>query len=368
MNKFINQMEPWFDEREINAVNAYMRSDGWLTEFKKTEELEKIIAKYTGARYCVMTVNGTVSLILALLAIGISRDDEVLVPDVTMIASPNSVKLLSAKPVFVDIDPDTFCMNLAKAASAITPRTKALMYVSLNGRSGDMKKVKAFCHKNKLFLIEDAAQSLGSYWNGKHLGTFGDIGTLSFAVPKIITMGQGGALLTNNLRLYKKIKTLKDFGRARGGIDIHDQWGWNFKFTDLQAVIGIEQMKKLAFRIKRKKDIYKRYVEGLKNVRGIKFIPTDLTKTTPWSIDVYVDEPTKLASYLKDRGIGTRAVYPAIHTQKIYRDKSYKEKFPIAVKYANTGLWLPSSTQLTNKEIDYVIKNIREYYRSGSPS
>lgn len=366
MRKFIPQMEPWFDEKEINAINTYMRTGGWLTEFKKTEELEAIIAKFTGSKYCVMTVNGTVSLILALLAIEISRDDEVLVPDITMIASPNSAKLLGAKPVFVDIEPDTFCMDLALAERALTPKTKALMYVSLNGMSADMKEVKAFCRKHKLYLIEDAAQSLGSYWNKKHLGTYGEIGTLSFAVPKIITTGQGGALLTNSARLYKKIKMLKDFGRTRGGIDIHDDWGWNFKFTDLQAVVGIEQMKKLASRIKRKKEIYKRCLNGLSGINEVKFIPTDLSRTTPWSIDIYVNNPSKLASYLEGRGIGTRRVYPAIHTQKIYRDKSYKGKFPVSTNYANTGLWLPSSTQLTNKEIDYIVTAIKQHYRGSN--
>lgn len=359
-------MEPWFDEKEINAINTYMRTGGWLTEYKKTEELEELIAKYTGAKFCVMTVNGTVSLILALLALGIKSGDEVLVPDITMIATPNSAKLLGAKPVFVDIETNNFCMDLKLAASAITPKTKAILYVSLNGRSGNMKEAIAFCRKHKLFLIEDAAQSLGSYSSNKHLGTHGEIGTLSFAVPKIITTGQGGALLTSSARLYKKIKMLKDFGRARGGIDIHDEWGWNFKFTDLQAVVGIEQMKKLAVRIKRKKEIFKRYLDGLKNVKQITFIPTDLSKTSPWSIDIYVNQALKLASYLEDRGIGTRRVYPAIHTQKIYRDKSYKGKFPVSTNYANTGLWLPSSSNLTNKEIDYIVTAIKQYYRRSN--
>ncbi len=363
MSKFINQMEPWFDEKEINAVNAYMHTGGWLTEYKKTEELEQMIAKYTGARYCVMTVNGTVSLILALLALEIKSGDEVLVPDVTMIATPNSAILLGIKPVFVDIDQNTFCMDLNYAKTAITPKTKAILYVSLNGRSGDMKEVEVFCREHGLFLIEDAAQSLGSYWNKKHLGTYGEIGTLSFAVPKIITMGQGGALLTNNRKLYNRIKKLKDFGRARGGIDIHDEWGWNFKLTDLQAVVGIEQMKKLKFRIKRKKEIYKRYAEGLKNVEEVSFIQIDLSKTTPWSIDIFANNPDKLASYLKIKNIGTRRVYPAIHTQKIYQNKSYKGRFPIAEKYGRTGLWLPSSSRLTNKEIDYIVAAIRQYYR-----
>lgn len=355
-------MEPWFDAKEARAVYGYMHTDGWLTEYKQTEKLEQMIAEFTNAKYCVMTVNGTISLILALLALGLRGGDEVLVPDVTMIATPNSAKLLGINPIFVDLDPATFCMDLEKARKAMTPKTRALMYVALNGRSGDMEEIKKFCHDHNLFLIEDAAQSLGCYWNKKHLGTFGEIGTLSFAVPKIITTGQGGALLTNKRELYEKIKTLKDFGRARGGIDIHDQWGWNFKFTDLQAVVGIEQMKKLPGRVKRKKEIYKQYTNGLKNLSQVSFMPTDLARITPWSIDIYVKDPKKLASYLKKKGIGTRDVYPAIHTQKIYREKSHEGKFPVATKYANTGLWLPSSAQLKDKEIDYIINTIKQHY------
>jgi perosamine synthetase len=366
MNKFIPQMEPWFDEKEAKAVNKYMQGDGWLTEFTKTEDLEKMIAKYTNAKFCVMTFNGTVSLILALLALGIKRDDEVLVPDITQIATPNAAALLGIKPVFVDVEPNTLCMDLNLARSAITPKTKAVLYVSLNGNSENMNHVKKFCRDHGLFLVEDAAQSLGSYSNNKHLGTYGDIGTLSFAVPKIITTGQGGALLTNSRKLYNKIKKLKDFGRTRGGIDTHDEWGWNFKFTDLQAVIGIEQMKKLSFRIIRKKEIYKRYLNGLKDVKEIKFIVTDLTKTCPWSIDIYVKNPLKLASYLKNKGIGARRVYPAIHTQKIYRNTQYNGQFPVAEKYARTGLWLPSSSKLTNKEVDYIIAAINQYYSESS--
>lgn len=356
-------MEPWFDDAEIEATTKYLRSGGWITEFKKTEELEKMLADYTGAKHCIMVTNGTISLVMALLALDIKAGDEVLIPNLTMIASPNSCTLIGAKPVFVDIEPDTLCMDLDKAKKAITKKTKALMYVALNGRSADMKKVLDFCRANNLFLIEDAAQALGCF-QGKHLGTFGEIGSLSFSVPKIITMGQGGALLTNDDKLNKKIRSIKDFGRARGGIDIHDEMGWNFKITDLQAVIGIEQMKKLDFRVKRKKEIYKRYEKNLKAVKQVEFIKTNLQNTSPWFIDIYVPNPDGLSSFLKEVGIGTRKVYPAIHTQKIYQDVSDSQNFPVSSQYANRGLWLPSSSKLTNKEIDLICEAITSYFES----
>lgn len=357
-------MEPWFDEAETQAVFNYMKGGGWVMEFKKTEELEKRIAEFTGAKYAMMTVNGTISLTIALLALGIKEGDEILVPDLTMIATPNSAALVGIKPILVDVEPKTLCLDLEKAEKIITRKTKAMIYVPLNGRAGGMKAIVKFCKKHKLFLIEDAAQALGSFWGGKHLGTFGQIGSFSFSVPKIITTGQGGALITDSPALYKKMKLIKDFGRSYGGNDIHDDWGWNFKFTDLQAVIGIEQMKKLPWRLKRKKEIYQRYVSGLKDIKGIEFIPTDLKNTSPWFIDIYVKNRGALAAHLESKGIGTRKIYPPVHTQKIYH-KAYRRKhFPVSVHYSNRGLWLPSSSKLSNAQIDYIIDSIREYYFS----
>lgn len=359
----IPQIEPWFDDKEKKAVSDYMKSGGWVMEYKKTLELERMIADFTGARYSVMTVNGTVSLILALLALDIGAQDEVIVPDLSMIATPNSCVFLGVRPVLVDIESETLCLDLEKAESAITKKTKAFIYVPVNGRSGNMNEAVRFAKKHSLYLIEDAAQALGSYWKGKHLGTFGVIGTLSFSAPKIISTGQGGALLTNKKNIYKKVKRLKNFGRETGGHDVHDHWGWNFKFTDIQAVIGIEQMKKLSFRVKRKKEIYKRYLDGLSEVKDVEFISTDLNSTSPWFIDIYVGSPNKLSEYLKKYGIGTRRIYQAIHTQKIYGKDYSKDAFPVATRYSRRGLWLPSSSKLKNSEVDFVTKVIREYYR-----
>jgi perosamine synthetase len=364
MTKTIPQMEPWFDKSELYAVNQYLRNGDWLTEYKKTEELEKMICLYTGAKYCVMTTSGTVSLILALLALNLKAGNEVLIPNLTMIATANAAVLLNIKPVLVDIEPETLCLDIKKAQGKITAKTKALIYVALNGRSANMDQITAFCKKNNLHLIEDAAQTLGSFWKKKHLGTFGTIGCLSFSVPKIITTGQGGAILTNKHSLYTKVRKLKDFGRERGGTDIHNFWGWNFKFNDLLSVIGLAQMKKLAWRVKRKKEIYSLYSQKLKGIKEVGFIPTNLGFTAPWFIDIYVGNPDKLAAYLAKKGIGTRRVYPPISSQKIYRKKVNQEKFPVSEKYASRGLWLPSSSKLTNQEIEKVTSVIKKYYNA----
>lgn len=362
MKKLIPQMEPWFDEAEAKAVYDYMKSGGWVTEFKKTEELESMIKRYTGSQYCTMTSNGTISLIIALLALNLKPGDEILIPNLTMIATPNSAVILGLKPVLVDIEEKSLCMDMKKAEKAITARTKAVMYVPLNGRCGEMEEIVSFCQKNKLFLIEDSAQALGSFYKKRHLGTFGDIGSFSFSTQKIISTGQGGALVTNDTRIYQRIKKIKDFGRIKGGIDVHDEFGWNFKFTDLQAVIGIEQMEKLEERVRRKKEIYKKYVSLLSDIKEISFVETDLFQTTPWFIDIYVDKPNDLMGYLASNNIGTRKIYPPITSQKIYKSDYKKESFPVSSNFSSRGLWLPSSSKLKDKEIDFIVKAIHRYF------
>jgi perosamine synthetase len=358
---FINQMEPWIDENEVRHMTEYLTSGGWLTEFTKTKEFEAMLAAYTGAKHCVVVANGTVSLSIALWAGGIGPGDEVLVPDLTMIATPNSVRLVGAVPVLVDVEPETLCMDIALAERALTPRTKAISLVSLNGRAPDMKKWKAFCDAHRLFFLEDAAQSLGSRQGGTHLGRFGAVGSFSFSTPKIITTGQGGALITDDDELALRMRKIKDFGRERGGVDWHDMMGQNFKFTDVQAVLGIEQMKKLAWRVDRKKAIYRRYESALRGVPQVGMLDTS-DETSPWFVDIYVPEPERLRDHLKSRMIGSRLVYPPVNKQAIYPTA---ETFPVTERFCSRGLWLPSASFLADETIDRICGEIRGFFEGA---
>ncbi len=358
--QFIPQMEPWFDQREADSLYQYMTSGGWVTEFKQTSEFQEMIAAYTGARHCIVVNNGTISLSLALLAFGVGPGDEVIVPDLSMIATANAATLIGARPVFVDVEARTLCLDINKVKEAITNKTKALIHVTFNGRSNDLNDFSSFCRENNIAFIEDAAQSLGSSYQGKHLGRYGQIGSFSFSAPKIISTGQGGALTTDSEELYQRLKKLKDFGRDKGGNDIHDSLGYNFKFTDIQAIVGIEQMKKLPERINRKKQIYQLYVSELSALSQLEFIPTDLEETAPWFIDIFVADPDKLSAFLKEKNIGTRRIYPPINTQKAYQ---YSGSFPVTENYSRRGLWLPSATKLTDEQIKYICDQIKAYYR-----
>lgn len=358
---FINQMEPSFDMNEAEAVYEYMKSGGWCTEFKKTRIFEEMICDYTGAKHCWITSNGTVSLSIALMAVGVGVGDEVICPDYTMVATPNSAELIGAKAVFVDIEKQNLCMDLTKMKAAITDKTKAVILVSINGRYPEnMQEFVDVCKSKNIHLIEDAAQSLGSFCHGIHLGRYGEIGSFSFSAPKIITTGQGGALITDDDELADRIKKIRDFGRDAGGSDHYLMKGWNFKFSDLQAVVGIEQMKKLSYRVERKKEMGKLYEELLHNIQGIELIPTNYEDTAPWFFDILCEDRENLIDFLKENGIGTRVFYPPLHSEPAYGYNNLT--FPVAEEVSRRGLWLPSSIFLSDEQIIYICEMIKRFY------
>jgi len=355
-------MEPWFGSEEKIAMSNYMEEGGWLTEFKQTNDFEKRIAEYTGSKHCFVVNNGTISLTLMAIAAGITYGDEVIVPNYTMVATPNSIKMIGAIPVFVDVEAETLCMDLDLARAAITDKTKAIIFVNANGRNpkSGFEAFVDLCKEKNLILLEDSAQSLGSlYLNGKHQGTMSLAGSFSFSAPKIISTGQGGAIITNNDEFAYKISRLKDFGRSSGGNDVHDTIGFNFKFTEMQAVIGNVQMKKLPWRVERKKEIYSLYLKQLSDISQVKFFMQDLGCTTPWFIDVLVEKREQLKAYLKENNIGTRIMYPPINKQLAYNEEA---EYLVSNNVGEKGLWLPSAAQLTDEQVIYVCKLIEKFY------
>lgn len=358
----IPQMVPWFDEREQRAMSDYMSSGGFLTEFTKTKEFEESLQKYTGSKHVVVVSNGTVSLWMMLMALEISNGDEVIVPNYTMIATANSIRAVGAKPIFCDVEESTLCLDFEAIKSKVTPNTKAIFLVNANGRypSYPIEELLEYCELRDIKLLEDSAQGLGSFYpGGSHVGTLGIMGSFSFSVPKIITTGQGGAVVTNDSILAGKLRKIKDFGRLRGGIDLHDSFGLNFKFTDMQAVIGLVQMEKLDERVKLKKVIWKKYSDLLRDIPEIKLFPHDLVLTAPWFIDAIVQDRDDLMVFLKARGIGTRRMYPPINQQETYRVEG---SFPKSEYVGKHGIWLPSQAQLSFEHIEFICDAVREFY------
>jgi len=365
--KKIFQIEPSLGIAEKNELCDVIDS-GWFTEAKKTREFEQRFAKFTGSKYACVVTSGTAGLYLGLLAMNIKNNDDVIVPDLTFIASPNSIQAVGAKPILCDIEKKSLNIDIENLEKKITKKTKAIMIVNFNGRSTGMKQLHELAKKYNLKLIEDAAHSLGSYYGNKHQGTKSDIGVFSFSTPKIITTGQGGMIVTDSKTLYERCCELKDFGRKIGAKKNmkrafeHETIGYNFKFTEFQAAIGISQMKKLPKRIIKKKKMFKKYQDLLRDAKGISFVKTDLNKITPWMIDIILDsknKKNKLIDYLEKNYVETRIFYPPIHRLKPYKDldKNYRNSSDISDK----GLWLPSSVTLENKEIDFICRKIKDF-------
>ena len=356
--KEIPQHRPYFGKEEAEATNKYMLEDSFITEFKKTKELEIMLSDYLNCKHCIMTTSGTSSIILSLMCLDLEEGDEVIVPNYTMIATINAIKLLKLKPILTDVNKDTFTIDLENINKNISEKTKVVIHVSLNNRYKSLKSISEFCISKNLILIEDSAQSIGCKVNGKSLGTFGKIGCFSLSTPKIISTGQGGFCVTDDDTLASKMRMIKNFGRKESGKDNFEEFGINLKFTDLQAVIGIEQVKKLDNRVKRMREIYKLYYYYLKDVVDIKR-PLDEKEWIPWFVDIFTEKRQGLSEFLKKHKVFTRFVYQEISKSKIY----YSDKYFENTHYCcNNGLFLPSHIMLSDSDIEYICKLIIFYF------
>jgi len=355
----IMQHRPTFEKEEAEATYKYMLEDSFITEYKKTEELENMISKYLNCKECIMTTSGTCAIILSLMALDLNIGDEVIVPNYTMIATVNAIKMLKLKPVIIDVDKDTFTINLDTIKNNISGKTKAIIHVSLNNRYKNMTELVNYCKEQNFYLIEDSAQSLGCRINGKNLGTFGNIGCFSLSSPKIISTGQGGFCVTNNEHLAKKMRMIKNFGRKESGKDDFLVFGINLKFTDLQAVIGIEQMKKMDYRVKRMREIFDLYYNELKDIVEMKSPLND--EWIPWFVDIFTDKREELVSFLKKHKISTRPVYGEINKTKMYYNKDIFENSHYV---SHNGLFLPSYITIKDDDIKHICKLIKFFYNN----
>jgi perosamine synthetase len=345
------QSRPCFGEEEALACYNYMREDNFVTEFQQTEELERRLSEFIGTKHCIMTTSGNIALVLTLMALGVGAGDEVIVPNYTMIASVNSIRMTGATPIIVDVSSESLTLSLDEVVRHITPKTKAVMHVSLNNRHCGLPEIADYCRLNNISLVEDAAQSLGCRLNGKHMGTIGKVGCFSLSTPKIISTGQGGFMVTDDDEIARQLRMIKNFGRVTGGIDVFEVFGLNAKFTDIQAVIGIEQVKKLPERVNRLREIYDLYYSHLSAYMK----PAQFDGWIPWFVDIFVEDRDSLMAFLKIHNIQTRATYPEINKTPMYDSEC---TLPISAYVSSHGLFLPTHMKLTNGEIEHICKLI----------
>ncbi len=346
----------------LEVIDSNFPNDG-----EYTREFERRLAGLCGVKHAVGVTSGTAALFVALVAAGIGRDDEVLVPDLTFIATANAVRLAGGTPVLVDIEPATFGIDPDRVRQAITAKTKAIIPVHVNGRKASIEPLLTVAVQHGLAIIEDAAEALGSKSQGKALGTYGACGCFSFAPSKIITTGQGGAVVTDDDAVYHRLLGLKDQGRpvrGTGGADDHPTLGFNFKLSNLLAAVGVAQLEQLESRQTHLRNLYGWYQEGLEGIGGVVLPPFNITAgESPQWIDVLAERRDELTEYLLARKIETRKFWYPLHTQPPYRRNG--EPFPHATRVSASGLWLPSALSVTRTDVGIVCQAIKGFYATA---
>jgi len=351
-----------FGQEEIQGVTQAIQEEH-ISQGSVTQEFEARIARALGVPYVTATTSGSVALLMALMALGIKPGDEVILPNRTWIATAHAPMLLGAKVVLVDVLPDIPMMDVSQIRNKITPRTKAIMPAHLNGRAVNMDEVWSMAKENGLYVIEDAAQGLFSKYSGKHsgkyAGTQSDTGCFSLSIAKLISTGQGGFVVTRDKEIYKRLKRIRTHGVDDVINCTFNQMGFNFRFTDLQASMGIAQLGRVEERIAHVKSIYTKYEQELKQFSFLKLIPVNIScGEIPIYVEVLCKERDRLVSFLASRNIQTRPFYPDLNTADYF---GVSGQFPNSRVFGRQGLVLPSGPGQPVKDIESVIEVLRHY-------
>jgi dTDP-4-amino-4,6-dideoxygalactose transaminase len=379
--------KPLFGEEEMRAVVEPLES-GWVVQGPKVAEFEKRFAAYTGTPNAIATTSATTALHLALVALGVGPGDEVIVPAFTWVATANVAEMQGAKPVFVDIDLDTFNIDVAQLEAAITPRTKVIIPVSLFGLSADIAPIMAIARKHGIKVVEDDACATGAWYHGKHAGTHADIGCFSFHPRKAITTGEGGMVITASDDVANHIRSLRDHGASKSDLARHvgarsyvlpdfNIVGYNYRMTDLQGAVGAVQMGRLPEILERRIAVAKRYDEQLASLSWLRTPATPSGYTHGYQSYVCLFRPetptmrnvrtlheqrNALMDALEAAGVATRPGTHAVHMLGFYREKYgiRPEDFPNACLADQLSIAFPLFAQMTADEQDHVISHIVE--------
>lgn len=347
-----------FGEEELAAVRQAVNNEH-ISQGPVTAELESKIAEKIGVPYAIVTTSGSVALLLALMALGIGRDDEVIVPNRTWIATAHAAVLLGAKVVLIDSLPDIPSLDVARVREKITPRTKAIIPVHLNGRAVDMASVNNLAKEFGLVVVEDACQAFFSRNSAGFLGTQSDAGCFSLGVSKLISTGQGGMIVTKDQATYEKLKLIRNHGVVDNFTDTWNQLGFNFKFTDLLASIGLVQLSRATERIGHVRGVYAHYEKSLSELSFLRIIQVnDREGELPLYVEVLCDERKELMDFLNAQGIQTRPSLPSLHTSAYLNSKG---DFPNSLVFAEKGMYLPCGPAQPLENVDKVLDTLRKY-------
>ena len=371
---FVN--EPVLDGNERKYINECIDTNWISFEGPFVKKFEQGMAELTGRKYAVAVSNGSVALDTAVLALKIGEGDEVIMPTFTIMSCAAPLVRVGAKPVLVDSDPYTWNMNVDDIESKITSKTKAIMVVHIYGLPVDMDPVLELAKKYNLYIIEDAAEMHGQTYKGRPCGSFGDISTFSFYPNKHITCGEGGMVLTNDEALADRCASVRNLFFSPKKRYIHEELGYNFRMTNLQAAIGVAQLEKIDRTVAKKRHIGALYTKLLKDVDGLQLpvAKTDYADNIYWVYGIVLadDLPIDADEFMKRlgaEGIGCRGFFWGMHEQPVFKEmKLFEgESYPVAENLARRGLYIPSGVNLTDDDQEYVVEKMKEilyeYYK-----
>lgn len=354
---------PSLSGNEKKYVNECLDSTWISSNGRFISAFENKFAEYTGATYALTTCNGTVALHLALLALGIGKGDEVIVPTLTYVASVNSITYTGATPVFVDSLRTTWQMDPEDILRKITPHTRAILIVHLYGHPCEMEVIKRIALQHNLLIVEDCAEAFGSIYEGVHVGSFGDIAAYSFYGNKTITTGEGGMVTTNNQYIIEQARRLRGQGLAMGREYWHDIIGYNYRMTNICAAIGLAQLEQADLFLERKRIIARWYQDRLAGLPLGFHGEAENVVHSYWMCSILVEDPElrdPLREYLRKAGIETRPVFNPVHKMPMYaHDNSY---YKIAEDLSRRGINLPSWPGLNQTQLERTCNTICEFY------
>jgi perosamine synthetase len=373
MDKRIPVAGPWITQREIDYVTDAVTNAWYGSAGVYHERFERAFREHVGVAHAMALPSCTAGLHLALAALGIGPGDEVIVPDVTWIATAAPISYVGASPVFVDVDATTWCLDPASFEAAITPRTKAVIVVDLYGNMADYDRILPIAQRHGIHVIEDAAEAAGATFRGRCAGSFGTVGVFSFHGSKTLTTGEGGMLVTKDTKLFDRANFLRDHGRVPGDFSFQNsEVAFKYKMSSMQAALGLAQIERIDELMTRKREVFSWYAERLSGVPGIHINdPGPGVEASYWMVSVVWDESFELdkqmvRDHLAKLQIDSRPFFSPLSSLQAYRGfpgvESCRSRNPVSYMLNDYGINLPSSLTITRAEVDFVCTKLLELF------
>ena len=371
--KFIPVNIPLLGGNELEYVTDCIKT-GWISsEGSYVPRFESAVAEKVNRKYGVAVSNGTAAIDIAISALKISKGDEIILPTHTIISCISHIVRSGITPVLVDSDSKTWNMDVSQIEAKITNKTKAIMAVHLYGLPVEIDKIMSLAKKYNLFVIEDAAEMLGQTYKGVPCGSFGDISTMSFYPNKQVTSGEGGMCLMNNSDLADRCRSLRNLCFQPHKRFIHEELGWNYRMTNIQAAIGLAQVERLDFHVKRKREIGNKYLSLFKDLPGVQ-LPLKSSPSADniyWVFGLVLNESISFDAEfamkkLSEKGIGVRPFFYPLHKQPVFQklDIFNGEKYPVAEQLGQRGFYIPSGLGITDDEINQCASIVIDFFNS----